>query len=121
MKNILICENEQLFANHLKEFLESNGFFVLTTEGPSEAVKNVLKKEFDAIVLNLKSNYIDSTQAFYAIRMINNKIPVIVIADNNEPLSSASSIIHEAFRYFSKPVSVEEIKEAINEAIHEKC
>ncbi len=45
------------------------------------------------------------------------KKPVIVVTDSNEPVST---IIHESFRMFQKPVDCNEIKEAIREAVNVK-
>jgi DNA-binding NtrC family response regulator len=101
--------------------LKSKGFYVQEASRPSEAVKYVLKEMFDAIVFNLQSDDMNGTQIFSAIRAIDCKLPVIVVTDNNEPLSSVSSIIHESFRLFQKPVDCNEIEEAIREAVKVKA
>ena len=60
-------------------------------------------------------------QIFSAIKAIDYKLPVIVVIDSNEPLSSVSSIIHESFRLFQKPVDYNEIEESVREAVSVKA
>jgi len=117
MTKILICDHEYSFRSSLRRSLESDGFSVHDISSSSEALKYVLKEKFDAIVLNLQPNNMISTLAFSAIRRIDKELPVIVVTDSEESLSSVSSIIHDAFGYFRKPADCGEIKTAINEAI----
>ncbi len=117
MAKVLVCDHEYSFRSSLRKLLESDGFSVHDISRSSEALKYVLKEKFDAIVFNLQPDNMISTLVFSAIRTIDKELPVIVITDSEESLSSVSSIIHETFRYFRKPVGYREIKEAINETI----
>ncbi|MBO1223165.1 MAG: response regulator [Candidatus Scalindua sediminis] len=117
MAKVLVCDHEYSFRSSLRKSLESDGFSVHDISRASEALKYVLKEKFDAIVFNLQPDNMISTLIFSAIRTIDKELPVIVITDSDESLSSVSSIIHETFRYFRKPVGYREIKEAINETI----
>ena len=117
MAKVLVCDHEYSFRSSLRKSLESDGFSVHDISRSSEALKYVLKEKFDAIVFNLQPDNMISTLVFSAIRTIDKELPVIVITESDESLSSVSSIIHETFRYFRKPVGYKEIKEAINETI----
>lgn len=121
MQKILICDPDELFRCNLGSVLESNGFYVQEASRPSEAVKYVLKEKFNAIVFSLQPEDMNGIQIFSAIKAIDYKLPVIVVIDSNEPLSSVSSIIHESFKLFHKPVDCNEIEEAIREAINVKA
>ena len=120
MAKVLVCDHEYSFRSSLRKSLESDGFSVHDISRASEALKYVLKEKFDAIVFNLQPDNMISTLVFSAIRTIDKELPVIVTTDSEESLSSVSSIIHETFRYFRKPVGYKEIKEAINETIISK-
>ena len=117
MAKVLVCDHEISFRSSLGKLLESDGFSVHDISSSSEALKYVLKEKFDAIVFNLQPDNMISTLVFSAIRTIDKELPVIVITDSDESLSSVSSIIHETFRYFRKPIGYKEIKAAINETI----
>jgi len=121
MQKVLICDPDELFRCNLRSVLKSKDFYIQEASRPGEAVKYILKERFDAIVFNLQSNDINGTQIFSVIKTIDYKLPVIVVTDNNEPLSSVSSIIHESFRLFQKPVDRNEIEEAILEAVRVKA
>jgi len=121
MQKVLIYDNDELFRCNLKRVLESKCFYIQEASRPSEAVKYVLKERFDAIVFSLQPDDMNGTQIFSAIRSIDYKLPVIVVTDSNQPLSSVSSIIHESFRLFQKPVDCNEIEDAIREAVDVKA
>jgi DNA-binding NtrC family response regulator len=101
--------------------LKSEDFDIQEASRPSEAVKYVLKEKFDVMVFGLQSEDMNGIQIFSAIKAIDYKLPVIVVTDSDEPLSSVSSIIHESFRLFQKPVDCNEIEEAIREAVNVKA
>ncbi len=121
MQKILICDPDELFRCNLRSVLKSKDFYIQEASRPSEAVKYVLKEKFNVIVFSLQSEDMNGIQIFSAIKAIDYKLPVIVITDSDEPLSSVSSIIHESFRLFQKPVDSKEIKEAIRDAVNVKA
>jgi len=120
MQKILICDPDKLFRSNLGYVLESKGFVVQEASRPSEAVKYVLKEEFGAVIFNMQLEDLNGVQIFSAIRAIDNKLPVIVVTDGDVTLSSVSSIIHESFKLFQKPVGYIEIVEAVREATNMK-
>ena len=117
MQKILICDSDDLFRCNLRNVLELKGFDVQEASRPSEAVKYVLKEGFGAVVFNLQSDDLNGVQIFSAIKTIDYKLPVIIVIDNNMTLSSVSSIIHESFKLFQKPVDCNEIEQAVREAV----
>ncbi len=120
MKKVLICDPDDLFRCNLKYVLESKGFVVQEASRPSEAVKYVLKDGFGVVIFNLQPDDLNGVQIFSAIKAIDYKLPVIIVIDGDVSLSSVSSIIHESFRLFQKPVGYNEIEEAVREAIQAK-
>ena len=118
---ILICDADELFRRNLRNVLESNDFDVQEVSRPSEAVKYVLKEGFCAVIFNLQSNDLNGVQIFSAIKTIDYKLPVIVVTDSDVTMSSVSSIIHESFQLFQKPVDCNEIEEAVREAVQVKA
>lgn len=120
MQKILICDPDKLFRYNLGYVLESKGFVVQEASRPSEAVKYVLKEEFGAVIFNMQLEDLNGVQIFSAIKAIDNKLPVIIVTDGDVTLSSVSSIIHESFKLFQKPVGYIEIVEAVREATNMK-
>ncbi len=120
MKKILVVDLEQSYRSDLRTLLELDGFHMQEASRPSEAVKKVLEEKFDVVVLHLQLDNILSTLTFSAIRMADRKLPIIVVTDNAETLSSIAPVIHEAFKHFHTPVDPKEIVGAIKEAIKVK-
>ena len=122
MKKILVGSHKQAFRSDLRTLLDLDGFHMQEASRPIKALKKVLEEKFDVVVLHLQlhlDNMI-STLAFSAIRMIDRELPVIVVTDNAETLSSMASVIHEAFKHFQTPVNPKEIVGAIKEAVNVK-
>ena len=117
MEKVLICDPDTLFRSNLKYVLESNGFVVQEASRPSEAVKHVLREGFDAIIFNMQAADLNGVQIFSVLKTIDYKLPVIIVTDHDVTLSSVSSIIHESFRLFQKPVGHKEIVEAVQDAV----
>ncbi len=120
MQKILICDPDKLFRWNLGYVLESKGFVVQEAARPSEAVKYVLNEKFAAVVFNMQPEDLNGVQIFSAIKTIDNKLPVIIVTDDDVTLSSVSSVIHESFKLFQKPVGYIEIVAAVREATQMK-
>jgi len=120
MQEILVCDPDKLFRWNLGYVLESKGFVVQEASRPSEAVKYVLNEKFAAVVFNMQPEDLKGVQIFSAIKTIDNKLPVIIVTDGDVTLSSVSSIIHESFKLFQKPVSYVDIVAAVREATQMK-
>ena len=117
MQKVLIYDPNKLFRLNLRYVLEANGFVVQEASRPSEAIRYVLKEGFNAIVFNMQPEDLNGVQIFSAIKIIDNKLPIIIVTDGDVTLSSVSSIIHESFKLFQKPVGYNEIEEAVREAV----
>ena len=120
MQKILICDPDVLFRCNLRYVLESNGFAVLEASRPSETVKYVLQEEFGVVIFNLQPEDLNGVQIFSAIKTIDYKLPVIIVTDGDVALSSVSSVIHESFKLFQKPIGYNEIVEAVRDAVQVK-
>ena len=120
MQKILICDPDKLFRYNLRYVLESKGFVVKEASRPGEAVKYVLKEGFGTVIFNLQPEDLNGVQIFSAIKTIDYKLPVIIVTNGDVALTSVSSIIHESFRLFQKPIGFNEIVEAVREAVQVK-
>ncbi len=120
MKKILVVDLEQSFRSDLRTLLELDGFHMQEASRPTEVLKKVLEEKFDVVVLHLQLDNMLSTLTFSAIRMADRELPIIVVTDNAETLSSIASVIHDAFKHFQTPVDLKEIVGAIKEAINVK-
>lgn len=118
---ILICDPDELFRRNLRDVLESKGFGVQEASRPSEAVKYVLKDGFGVVIFNLQPDDLNGVQIFSAIKTIDYNLPVIIVTDSGVTLSSVSSLIHESFKFFQKPVDCYEMAEIVREAIQLKA
>jgi DNA-binding NtrC family response regulator len=121
MQKVLICDPDKLFRCNLRYVLESKGFIIQEASRPSEAVKYVLKKEFGVVIFNLQPEDLNGVQIFSAIKTIDYKLPVIIVTDSDVALSSVSSIIHESFKLFQKPVGYNDIVETVRDAVQVKA
>ncbi len=117
MQKVLICDPDKLFRWKFRYILETKGFVVQGAFRPSEAVKCVLNEKFAAIIFNMQPEDFNGVPILAAIKAIDYKLPVITVTDGDVTLSSVSSIIHESFQLFQKPVDCNVIVEAVCDAV----
>ena len=79
MKRILIVDDEQNIREVLKEYLEFNGFEVITADDGYEAVDMCKREDYDFIVMDIMMPKMDGLSAVREIRKTKN-IPVMVLS-----------------------------------------
>ncbi len=117
MKKIIIGGNGNLLRDDLTKQFESDSFSIKEVSRPGEVFESVMCEKFDAVVYSFRFDEVDSTQAFFAMKIVDKKLPVIIIADINDKLATIPPVLREAFRYYRAPVNYIKVKEAINEAV----
>ena len=117
---IMIVEDEISLAMIMKEVLSDLGYYVCkpVTSG-EEAIKNVEQEKPNLILMDIDLNgQIDGIEAAKEIRS-RYSIPIIFSTGHNDQETKERAKIVEPAGYFIKPVEFEDLKLAIDEALHE--
>lgn len=120
MTTILLVEDEIPLAKVMKEELSDLGYDIckLVTSG-EEAIKNVEQNKSDIILMDINLN--GEMDGIEAAREISSRynIPIIFLTGHQDKETKERAKVVEPAGYFIKPVDFEDLKLAIDEALHE--
>lgn len=111
MLNILLLEDDILFAQTLKEFLEEEGFNVVLAHRADDAEDLAYEKNFDCFILDI--NLPDSS-GFDVAKNISTQNPVIFLTSRNDKESLIRSYKLGADEFITKPVDFDELLLRLN-------
>ena len=108
MKRILIVDDEQNIREVLKEYLEFNGFEVITADDGYEAVDMCKREDYDFIVMDIMMPKMDGLSAVREIRKTKN-VPVMVLSARGEEYDKLFGFEAGIDDYVTKPFSPKEV------------
>jgi two-component system, cell cycle response regulator len=118
-KTLIIIDDETSLLSVLQEYLEQQGLRVFTYETIPDLENELKEKEPQAVLLDILMPQVSGIDILKKIKLINNKIPVIMMtgfADNNKRVESLRS---GAYALLTKPFNnMEELYHTINNAMN---
>jgi DNA-binding NtrC family response regulator len=113
---VLIVDDEQEFSTVLAERMESRGFHVDTVLNGLEALKQVGKKNYDAIVLDLAMPDMDGIETLKRLLETNKDLQIIVLTGHATIDKGIEAIKKGATEFLEKPADVNLLVEKIKKA-----
>jgi DNA-binding NtrC family response regulator len=111
--NILVLDDEKVFRDEIKEFLESDGFTVHSAERPSEAFKILGDNEIDLLILDMRLPEMDGISVLKRVKEQYPDMEVIMITGHGDMDVVISAMRHGAVEFFPKPFRLIDMKAAI--------
>ncbi len=105
---ILICDDEELIRNVIKEYLLMENYTVYEALDGKEALEIVKNKEIDLIVMDIMMPNMDGYQAVREIRKIKD-IPCIMLSARNQEFDKLVGFDMGIDDYVTKPFSPKEL------------
>lgn len=105
---ILICDDEALIRNVIKEYLLLENVEVLEAENGQEAIDIVKDKDVDLIVMDIMMPKMDGYQAVKEIKKIKD-VPFIMLSARNEEFDKLIGFDIGVDDYVTKPFSPKEL------------
>ena len=105
---ILICDDEALIRNVIKEYLILESYEVLEAENGLEAIEIVKNNDVDLIVMDIMMPKMDGYQAVREIKKIKD-IPFIMLSARNEEFDKLIGFDIGVDYYVTKPFSPKEL------------
>lgn len=105
---ILICDDEILIRNVIKEYLLLENYVVLEAENGLEAVDIVRNNDVDLIVMDIMMPKMDGYQAVKEIKKIKD-VPFIMLSARNEEFDKLIGFDIGVDDYVTKPFSPKEL------------
>ncbi|TIH18100.1 response regulator [Marinifilum sp. JC120] len=117
---LLIVDDEVGFAEVLRKRMSRRGILVETAYRGEDAVRMLREKEIDAAVLDLKLEGMDGIEILKVFRMLDPKLPVLMLTGHGCEKAVAESIRLGAADYLSKPVDFNLLLEKIKQVCARK-
>ncbi len=110
---ILVLDDERVFRDEIKEFLETDGFQVHLAAKPSEAFDILKLTEIDIIILDLKLPEMDGITVLQKVKELYPEIEVIMITGHGDMDAVIQAMRYGAVEFFPKPFRLIDMKAAI--------
>lgn len=123
MARILVVDDEPDIQLLTRLNLERDGHEVVTASDGSEALAAVTDSIPDLIVLDIMMPEVDGWTVLTELKSRHgdaaSEIPVILLTALGSPLDRAKGGIEGAVRYLTKPIDLDELREAVVQALDE--
>jgi len=117
---ILIVEDDYLFAQTLKDFLNECGFLVSCVNSSEEALEKCYQNNFDIYLLDIKMPCIDGLSLLKMLRDAGDNTPAIFITSCRDKQTLKNCYSAGADDYIRKPLDLEELSLKINAILRRK-
>ncbi len=107
-KTILVADDDKNICELIRLYLEKEGFSVACVYDGNMAVQNVLRSNFDAVILDIMMPEIDGIEVLKSIRKTSN-IPVIMLTAKGETIDKVLGLEFGADDYIVKPFEPKEL------------
>lgn len=111
--SILVLDDERVFRDEIKEFLETDGFVVYSSAKPSEAFEILKQNEVDILILDLKLPEMDGLAVLQKVKELYHDIEVIMITGHGDMDAVIQAMRFGAVEFFPKPFRLIDMKAAI--------
>jgi CheY-like chemotaxis protein len=115
MKRILLADDDPDTLLVLKDRLESFGYQVTTVSNGREAVEEVNRGNYAAVIMDIKMPEMDGLEALRAMKQTRPNPPVIMITSVKEKMGVA--LIEGAEACLLKPVDPDRLRGTIERAL----
>jgi DNA-binding NtrC family response regulator len=114
---ILIIDDEDSIRDYLSMMLEREGYEVSACEDGKKALKLSSKEDFDVVITDIQLPGMSGIEILSSVRESDPTVPVIIITGHASQESAIEALNMGAFYYLLKPVSNEELKHVVGNAL----
>lgn len=114
--SILIVDDEDTFAEALKELLSSQASVLVAHDG-AEALDLADKNSFDLVITDLNMPEMDGMTLIDILRLQFGTIPIIVCTGYPSAAGQLRAEKRSVAYYFEKPVKLKKIEAAVNQLL----
>lgn len=112
-RSVLVVDDEENFLTLLRWFLTARGFDIATTPSAEESLDLVQQRDFDIALLDIKLGTIDGLTLMDSLTERQPGLKVIVMTAYPTVGTIRQAFDKGASRYFTKPVDLQQLSEAI--------
>lgn len=113
---LLLVDDEEGYVNTLAKRMARRNIEVSTALSGAEGIQRLRQQEFDVAVLDLKMTDMDGIDVLKVFKMMDPKMPVIMVTGHGSERAAREGLALGAFDYLTKPCDLEELVKKIREA-----
>jgi DNA-binding NtrC family response regulator len=114
---VLIIDDEESIREYLSMMLEREGYEVVATADGKKALRSQSQDGFDVVVTDLQLPGLSGIDVLSALREQDPTLPVIIVTGHASQESAIEALNLGAFYYLLKPVSNDELKQVVRNAL----
>lgn len=114
---VLVVDDETIVLSLVRDTLEEEGYAVVTTPNPLEAVTELGNRPFDLLITDIRMPNMDGIELAAKARELQPEIGVIFMTGYANLNSAKNAIRQGAFDYIMKPFELAEMRQAVTNAM----
>jgi DNA-binding response OmpR family regulator len=107
--NILLLEDDTLFAQSIEDFLEEEGFCIDIACDGQEALSKNFENNYDLYLLDINVPKLNGLEFLKELRAINDETPAIFLTSYKDKESLKQGFLSGADDFLTKPVDLDEL------------
>lgn len=108
-REILVLEDDKLFAQTLEDFLEESGFEVTLAYDAHEALAKKYFQNFDLCIFDINVPYQNGIDLFVSLKESGDQTPTIFITSYKDTETLRTCFGHGCHDYLKKPIDLDEL------------
>jgi DNA-binding NtrC family response regulator len=117
MHRVLVVDDDKVLQDSVRQALEFHHFFVDVADNGKEALNQVVKNDYDLVVMDVNMPEMDGIQALTEIKKYDPAIIVLILTAYSN-VSDAVKVVKEgAYNYLEKPITSENLVALIKRAL----
>lgn len=117
MKKILVADDEANIRLLLEEVLAEEGYQVTTAATGREALRKILKDQYDLLIFDIKMPEMNGLEVVEKIREMKKNTPVIICSAYKHLQDDYVVGTAEVAAYITKPVNLAELREKVKQVL----
>lgn len=114
---LLLVDDDPAVLRALGRTLRAQGYEVTTATDGKEAVRQISRRPFDAILSDIGMPGMDGIQLLREVREHDLNVPVILITGEPAVRTAVQALEYGAFHYLTKPVSNDSLEAVLEKAV----
>lgn len=106
---LLLVDDEESFVNVLSKRLSRRGVDVTQALSGAEALRQVRKREFDVMILDLKMEEMNGLEVLKTVRIVAPEMAVIMLTGHGSEQAAREGVTLGATDYLLKPCDLDDL------------
>ncbi len=117
MHRVLVVDDDKVLQDSVRQALEYHHFLVDVADNGKQALNQVIKNDYDLVVMDVNMPEMDGIQALTEIKKYDPSIIVLILTAYSN-VSDAVKVVKEgAYNYLEKPITSENLVSLIKRAL----